>query len=58
MKDDTKRIKRTNQALKRLFFERSPLGEIAGIIDVAKNQFDGMMRQIKLIMVELFTASR
>ncbi|MDN3509088.1 MAG: hypothetical protein P0S93_03605 [Candidatus Neptunochlamydia sp.] len=58
MKDDTKRIKRTNQALKGLFFEGSPIGEIADIMDVAKNQFDGVMRQIKLIMVELFTASR
>ena len=59
MKDDTKRIKRTNQALKGLFFEGSPLGEIADIMDVAKNQFDQMMSQIKLIMVEcLLSADR
>ena len=59
MKDDTKRIKKTNQALKGLFFEGSPLGEIANLMEEAKSQFDGMMSQMKLIMVEcLLSADR
>ncbi|MCB1082726.1 MAG: hypothetical protein KDK61_00295 [Simkania sp.] len=59
MKDDTKRIKKTNQALKGIFFEGSSLGELADLMETAKSQFNGIMGQMKLIMVEcLLSAER
>lgn len=59
MKDDTKRTKHTNQVLKGLFFEGSALGDVADLIEEAKHHFDGVMGQMKLIMVEcLLSAER